>query len=192
MRFSFYEVRELVVAWIALTLAFTILYAKDTFFSQPATFFTVMGISAIVVGSGFLLHELAHKYLAQKYGCWAEFRADKRMLLLMLLVSFFGFIFAAPGGVYIQGQLTYQKNGKISLVGPAMNLLLAVFFLLLSFFGVTTLLVTYGLTINSWLAVFNLLPFGAFDGAKVFLWNRKVYFTVLALSVAVLLLGGVL
>jgi Zn-dependent protease len=32
-----------------------------------------------------------------------------------------------------------------------------------------------GVEINAWLAVFNLLPFGNFDGYKVFQWSKKVW-----------------
>jgi Zn-dependent protease len=32
-----------------------------------------------------------------------------------------------------------------------------------------------GIEINAWLALFNLLPFGNFDGFKVFQWNKKVW-----------------
>jgi Zn-dependent protease len=32
-----------------------------------------------------------------------------------------------------------------------------------------------GMNINASLALFNLLPFGVFDGAKVIKWNRAVW-----------------
>ena len=187
MQFSSLEVKELLKAWTAVSLAFALLYSYGDFFSS--TFLQILGICAVIVGSGFLLHELAHKYLAQKYGCWAEFRADNKMLLFMLAVSFFGFIFAAPGGVYIHGALSRERHGKISLAGPMVNLALGVFFFVLIFLGVTHPLVSFGLRINSWLAVFNLLPFWQLDGLKVLQWHKGIYVFVFGAALILSFLG---
>ena len=37
-----------------------------------------MPVWMIGVGPAFLLHEIGHKLVAKKHGCWAEFRADPR------------------------------------------------------------------------------------------------------------------
>ena len=76
----------------------------------------------------FLLHELGHKLVAQKYGCQAEFRSFDQMLILAVIMSFFGFILAAPGAVLIQGRVSRKQNGIISATGPGVNLSLAVMF----------------------------------------------------------------
>ncbi len=188
MKFSSLELLELGKAWIAISLAFAILYTLPDF--SVARFVLFLGMSALIVGSGFLLHELAHKFLAQRYGCWAEFRADNKMLLFMLAVSFFGFVFAAPGGVYIHGALTREKNGKISLAGPLMNIFLSVVFLVLVFLGFSSSLVFFGLSINAWLAFFNLLPFWQFDGRKVLDWHKGVYAGTILVSLGLLFLSN--
>jgi Zn-dependent protease len=28
---------------------------------------------------------------------------------------------------------------------------------------------------NAWIALFNLIPFGIFDGFKIFLWDKKIW-----------------
>ncbi len=177
MKFSSIEIKELLKAWIAVTLAFTILLLDQFSLGRAIA---VFAISLFTVGVGFLLHELAHKFLATRYGCWAEFRADNRMLLLMIAMSFFGFIFAAPGGVFIRGRVDMRKNGIISLGGPMTNVALAVLFLALSLLGVPFM--AYGFRINSWLALFNMIPFYGFDGHKVFAWNKAVYLAAVFLS----------
>ncbi|MEK6935602.1 MAG: metalloprotease [Nanoarchaeota archaeon] len=178
MIFSRREIKDLLIAWLTISLAFAILFVgiKNLFSSL---FLISLVISAFTVGIGFLLHELMHKYIAQKYGLRAEFYAFYRMLFLALAFSVFGFIIAAPGAVTIQGRITKEKNGKISLAGPLTNIILAILFLIpLLFFKTEEILglfFNYGLTINSLLALFNLIPIMPFDGRKVYEWNKEVY-----------------
>lgn len=106
MKFSKTEIMHLLRAWFIISLAFAIAFAG---FSLDPAFIIVVIVALFTVGIGFVFHELGHKYLAQKYECWAEFRANNFMLGLALVFSFFGFIFAAPGGVFIKGYLTKRK-----------------------------------------------------------------------------------
>ncbi len=183
MRFSSIEIHELLKAWIAVTLAFTILLIDQFSFVH---LFTIFVISLFTVGVGFLLHELMHKFFAIRYGCWAEFRADNKMLLVMVAMAFFGFIFAAPGGVFIRGRIDRRKNGIISLAGPMTNAALAIIFFFLSYSGLEFL--SYGFKINSWLALFNMIPFYGFDGQKVLFWSKPAYFAAIALSASLVFL----
>jgi len=180
MRFSEIEKQHLLKAWIALSFAFTVL--NISLFNSAFLIYFIM--SMLTVGLGFLLHEIAHKYVAQKYGCWAEFRADDRMLLFTVISAFLGFIFAAPGAVWIHGRVTKERNGKISLAGPLTNIILSIIFLFLAvYFTFSNLLTTaflYGYSINGFLALFNMLPFMNLDGKKILDWNKAVYvFTVI-------------
>lgn len=47
----------------------------------------------------------------------------------------------------------------------------------------------YGALINSWLALFNLLPFGILDGNKVLAWSRKHYSILIGVSVLFVILS---
>lgn len=181
MRFSNKEIKDLFIAWFMISLAFAILFSGGfRFFTSFNLLLSSFVISGLTVGISFLLHELMHKYLAQKFRLWAEFRAFYGMLFLALLFSFFGFIIAAPGAVMIRGALSREKNGKISLAGPLTNVILAFLFFVFLFIsnsgGILRLFLSYGLTINSLLALFNLIPFQPFDGGKVYLWNKAAYF----------------
>src|SRR3989339_2142764 len=119
------EIRDLLKAWIAVSIAFAIIMRS----SLRLSFYEVFIVSAITVGTGFLLHELGHKFVAQRYGCFAEFRSFDMMLILAIVMSFFGFIFAAPGAVMISGPVGVRRNGKISIAGPLVNIALALIFL---------------------------------------------------------------
>ena len=182
------EIKDLIVAWIVISIAFGIVLrpAGSSIVSTGAL--GSMAIAALTVGVGFLLHELAHKVVAQKYRCWAEFRANKMMLVLALLMSFFGFVFAAPGAVMIFGRVTRRQNGLISVAGPMTNIALAIIFFALSAIGTGGFLgrlFHIGGYVNAFLALFNMLPFGVFDGKKVYNWSKRVFYSVLGLSLIV-------
>ena len=42
---------------------------------------------------------------------------------------------------------------------------------------------------NAWIALFNLIPFGPFDGRKIFRWNIPVYLLLAAGALAFVILG---
>ena len=195
MKFSHKEIKDLFAAWFFISLAFAILLSGGlTSFSVSSLIFSFL-VSSIVVGVSFLAHEIMHKYLAQKYGLQAEFHAFYNMLFLALLISFFGFIIAAPGAVFIQGRMTKERNGKISLAGPMTNIVFAFIFLLSVLFfqsPIIKMVSSYGLTINSLLALFNMLPVPIFDGRKVYKWNKAVYFLVLLISILLFVFSYVL
>ena len=151
--FSKIELQDLLKAWFAISLAFAILLSGRNIFATYFMFYLVL--SAVTVGIAFLLHEMGHKIVAQRYGCWAEFRANTFMLFLAIIMSFFGFIFVAPGAVIIQGYVTKSRNGKISLMGPLTNIILGfLFFIVMSFsFGIIQQIAYYGTLINAWIAI---------------------------------------
>ncbi len=178
--FSRVEVRDIIIAWAALGLAF--------YFAYRASFFDVgapvgLLISLATVGSGFVLHELSHKFVAERYGYWAQFRMWPMGVLIALATSLIGFIFAAPGATYISGSsVSDSQNGKISLSGPLTNVVVALVFLPFYLFGYGSLglLGFVGFSVNMFLAVFNMLPIMPLDGAKVFSWNKLYWLGVFA------------
>ncbi len=188
LKFSRIEITDLLVAWIVIAIAFANITVEPPFSFGNAfllKYLKAFLISALTVGLAFLLHELAHKFVAQRYGCWAEFRANFQMLLFAIVISFLGVVFVAPGAVMIKGNVNKDKYGKISIAGIVVNLILAVLFLLLYFTHVGLLkeIALTGMLINSWIAIFNLLPFWMFDGKKVWNWNKFYY--ILAVIIAI-------
>ncbi|MFH0860327.1 MAG: site-2 protease family protein [Candidatus Altiarchaeota archaeon] len=173
--FSRRELHDIFWSWLVISLAFTIVMSPSGL--TPALF-GVFIFSALTVGIGFLSHELAHRTMARRYGCHAEFVGFPNMWWIALLSSLIGFIFAAPGAVMISGYVDRRRNGIISLAGPVTNLLIAIIFLALApHLGDTILrdFALFGYRINGWLALFNLIPFGGLDGSKVLAWNKGVY-----------------
>lgn len=186
------ELVDLIKAWLAISIAFAILLGGSLF---SFNFINVFMIASLSVGLGFIAHEMAHKVVAQHYGCFAEFRAWDKMLILAVIMAFFGFIIAAPGAVMISGPVGTRRNGKISAAGAIANLFIAALFLAIALTGVTgTLYLTakYGFMINTWLALFNMIPVWMFDGKKVLRWNKAVYFTMLAVGISFMILQGII
>ena len=175
---SIVEVRDILAAIAALTIAF---YWAISPLNQGDRWPYYLGIAALTVVVGFFIHEMAHKALARKYGCWAEFRAYYPMLGLAVMMAFFGVIWAAPGAVMISGNISREQNGKISLVGPASNLLVAFILLPFALLTIQGMPATVGeIALNLCLfsvilAGFNLIPIMPFDGAKVWAWNKPIY-----------------
>ena len=107
-----------------------------------------------------------------------------QVLLFALLLSFAGFLFVAPGAVQIFGMPSKEESGRISLAGPATNIAIAIVFISLSSIvaSLEEIFLLIG-AINSFLAFFNLIPFGPLDGRKVMAWNIGAWAVAIAASV---------
>ncbi|MDD1721475.1 MAG: site-2 protease family protein, partial [Euryarchaeota archaeon] len=170
------EIRDLLIAWLGISFAFSLAFRLHVSFTSVSDTLVTLLVPFVIVGSGFVLHELLHKFSAQHFGFWSEFRANYTTLVLSILfAAFTGIVFAAPGATMIYGpSITKRQNGIISAAGPLLNLALAGLYLPLWLFGNGMLLRTiglYGVEINIWLSAFNLLPIGVLDGRKVLDWG---------------------
>jgi len=126
--------------------------------------------------TAFLIHELAHKFLAQYYGSWAEFRAQLYGLIITAISALpvMPFKFIAPGAVMV-GLSDKNKFGRVALIGPMTNLIMGFGFLMSSYLFPYSPYMYVGASFNAWIAMFNLLPFGVLDGQKIFDWNKVVW-----------------
>ncbi|HLC86587.1 MAG TPA: site-2 protease family protein [Candidatus Nanoarchaeia archaeon] len=195
LSYSNIEIIDITKAWFAISVAFGIVLG-----GLSSLFFKAFIISAVAVGLGFLLHELSHKVVAQRYKYKAEFRSFDEMLFLAVIMSFFGFVIAAPGAVMIQAfKYNNKHNGMISAAGPLTNIILALLFLAAMFLTgnfslldkpvgtvvslpIFSSILLIGFFVNSWLALFNMIPVWQFDGAKIFRWNKIIYFSIVIVS----------
>ncbi|MBI5224384.1 site-2 protease family protein [Candidatus Micrarchaeota archaeon] len=172
MKFEENELLHIAVSVITISLAFS-LYA--------GTFWLILA----TLGLGFILHELAHKYVAQSYGAFAVYRAWTFGLLLALGLAIFTegkFIFAAPGAVVIFGRhLTQKQNGKIAIAGSVTNFALSLIFLSVAYAGIGYEdLARTGAYINAFLGAFNMIPIAPLDGQKVQAWSESAWLAITA------------
>ena len=189
-KFTSSEIRDLIISFIFISLSFAIANSGR----DPNAILHILPLIMVGVGTGFILHELGHKFVSMKYGYWAEFKLWPQGLVFALVSSFCGFVFAAPGAVYTYANyMTDEINGKISIAGPIVNIILAIIFLAIcvlsyqnAFHDETSRLIfivcALGYSINSFLAVFNLLPIGNLDGSKVFTWNIGIWIVTIAIA----------
>ncbi len=192
--FSGTEILHLVLSVAVLSVAFA--FALGSVSLLDATFdwrevVEILPFSAAIVVTSFVLHELAHKVVAQRRNLWAEYRSSLLGLGLGLAIAAATkIVMAAPGAVHIYGRATDRDSGVISLVGPLVNLGLG--FLAYPFaFGATGDPLRVGAAgnllelvvfINAFLAIFNMIPVHPLDGSKIWRWNKGMYFATLALA----------
>ncbi|MBI4177536.1 MAG: site-2 protease family protein [Candidatus Aenigmarchaeota archaeon] len=193
MRLHAEEIKDIAIA--AASLVFIFSYPE--FLSDAS----LLGVSAVAIASGFVLHELAHRFVANNFGAAARFRIWKEGLVMALVLAIAtngSFVFAAPGAVVISGlrfslrgisSLGKREFGIISAAGPLTNIALAVFFSVLYNATFNTALL-YAASINVSLALFNMIPIPPLDGSKVFAWSAKAWAAIIALIMALRLFAG--
>jgi len=187
LRFSKQEIKELLISIIVLSIAFSIMRVAPYY----AYFYLYLPISFLAVITAFACHEIAHKYMGIRYGYWSEYRMYPQGLLFALLLSFAGFLFAAPGAVVIYGMPSREESGKISMAGPSANIIIAILFLLISKIsaGIVAKVAIAIALINAFLAFFNLIPIGPLDGRKIFAWNLAIWAIMIILSLALVIIA---
>jgi Zn-dependent protease len=177
--FSNREIRDLAVG-LAVILMVPLFNVWNYFLQEPL----FIGLYLVILTLAFMLHEIAHKFMAQRMGLWAEFRIS----LMGIVLTVFSFLllqtrvlpimFIAPGAVMIAGMINSNEWGKIGLAGPVTNIVQALIYLILLLLAPNDVigeLAYIGVAANSGLAIFNLIPFGVFDGEKIFKWNWKAW-----------------
>jgi Zn-dependent protease len=192
--FSQKEVKHITIAaLLVIGIGFSIgLYGNLFGGFFPAWTWDVMAVFAVVMTSSFLVHELAHKVIAQKKGLWAEFRLTTWGAILTFASIFLPFRMIAPGAMMIGGSIPSGEDIlKISLAGPITNIIFSsallglAFTLMPSTFAIMLFLAAY---INAFMAVFNLIPFGILDGYKIFNFNKKIWALAFTVSAALTIL----
>tara|TARA_B110000444_G_scaffold75936_1_gene71576 strand:+ start:35724 stop:36656 length:933 start_codon:yes stop_codon:yes gene_type:complete len=212
--FSSEEKKHLRLATAAFTVALGFMAVGGIWGIEPrglgpwfTQFFLSMPVLLLAVGPAFLLHEIGHKIVAKKNGCWAEFRADPGGLRFGIFLSFFiGILFMAPGAVMVAGLVTRRQNGHIAIAGPLVNF--SLFLIGIPLWGIilgltgafdaaamdTSYLVgsqlNWGLMLvdagiywvyaNLILGLFNMLPFGPLDGNKVKDWDENAFYVTIS------------
>jgi Zn-dependent protease len=180
IRFSSTEVKHILVGLVLVSGVGLSFFGPQLVSSWIAVVLAVMFFAA-----GFIIHELAHKAVAQRYGLWAEFRLGMFGALLTAFSIVSPLKIIAPGAVVIAGNTTPDRVGRTAVAGPIVNILLAALLFGLAQTiqpGVLLAATLAGAAVNAFIALFNLIPFGVLDGLKVFKWNKPIWLVLLAVS----------
>jgi Zn-dependent protease len=193
--FSRIELGHLLIAIGVLTVAFSFTFSKNSVLFlllggtiDVQSYVLFMPIAFLGIVTAFFVHELSHKFVAQKYGLWSEFRMYPRALLFSFVLAFFtGLVFAAPGAVMFRGHTRPFETGRIAAAGPTSNIVITIVTYILYRFvflkgDILVTVVGFICLVNSLLATFNLLPFGPLDGRKVVQWNGIVWCVLFSIS----------
>jgi Zn-dependent protease len=186
------ELKHLIpAALLIIAIGFSIVFYNNffngDFYQNIGWRWTEISLFAVSLTASFLMHEMAHKFTAQVHGLWAEFRMTKWGAIVTLFSVFTPLRLIAPGAVMISGPAGLAEVGKISIAGPATNISLSLLFLGASFAAPSFPYYVLFLTIasfNSFIAVFNLIPFGILDGFKIYSWNKMIWIVAFAAASA--------
>ncbi len=149
--------------------------------------FEGLKFAILATAPAIVLHELAHKFVALRFGLDAVFYAFYRstftlMLGILTLISKltgFGFMFFVPGFVGINGTGTHLQFALTAFAGPFVNLVLWLVPLYLIKNQLHKkkhyLILVLTSKINMFLFIFNMLPLPGFDGYKVFVELVRIF-----------------
>src|SRR5256712_8458464 len=118
-QFSPGEIWSIIIAWLVLSIAIT--------YQNFVGLFTGIGSLEIVIAgfvataTGFIIHEMGHKFVAIRRGYVAPFRLWMWGILQTLFIVVFsggGIVFGAPGAVYIAPAAIAAYYGYESATRP--------------------------------------------------------------------------
>ncbi|MGC8582625.1 MAG: site-2 protease family protein [Thermoproteus sp.] len=144
-------------------------------------------LPTIAIAIAIVPHELAHRQVARRRGCWSRFVLYQPGFLVTLIVNGLVGAFTRAPVLFISGytlischSYTREDDGLISLAGPLTNIAVALLSLALLSLPIALGLLSiqfliYLMRLNAFVAFFNLLPLGPLDGSKIFRWNIAVW-----------------
>lgn len=168
------------------------------------TYISVYSYYAVAIVVGMVLHELMHRNVARRYGLMSRYVVTPLGVIITLLTAFLPFKIIAPGytSVYslgLMGPARERRGFIVSVVaGPSTNLALSLVTLVaaiaLALAGQSLISQwLYGFSwVNSYIALFNLLPIPPLDGSKIFRFSIVMWGVMFVASIALLALSSVL
>jgi Zn-dependent protease len=146
----------------------------------------------------FMIHEFAHKFVAQRYGMYAHFRMTMQGYYLSAVAILFAIPIFGTGVMAVGGVSDVDEYAKSTVAGPLSNLIVAgLLFIVAEILVIATgtlayptnFIIIYGMLLNSFLGLFNMIPIPGFDGSTIFRWNRPIWVILTVSLLSTLLVG---
>ena len=99
------------------------------------------------------------------------------------------FKLVAPGAVVLGGYGDRRVLGVVGSWGPLLNLAMSTIMAPIVFLVPYGYLIWPAYYINTFIAVFNLVPISVLDGKKVFDWNKVVWAAMISYSILHLIIA---
>ena len=205
-----YELSSIVELNEALAILITVVVLSLVFGSGyilrgDLALYAIITVIAVI---GVIPHELAHRWCARKMGSYSRYVLSPIGLVLTLItaIPWIPFKIIMPGFTLVvpsRYEPNYLKrlNGLSGYIGPLTNIViasvsLATYALLVEVIAGLPWIVSTFLKlnsyINSWIAIFNLLPIPPLDGSKIWSWNPGVWITTFLLGIGLYVVSGYL
>lgn len=205
------EIRDLALAAFGLGAAFA-LWRFGTAADAPASlvsaeFAGMVGLATGLVAVSYIPHVMAHRVTARSMDAYAEFELWRPGVVIAMLTAVLGVVVAAVGGTRMYDRdaerygltiphLNVKMIGFISVIGPLINISLAVLFAFMATAvqdttaaGISLFQVMqFGANINSFMALASLLPFYPMDGYKILRWSTTMWILSILLGALTFLL----
>ncbi len=197
IKFTKEEIRNLLISIIVISILFTINMTQKSGWTNP-DIINILIITIIIFSISLIAKIYSQKYLARKYHYHIEYKIWGYGLIFALITMLLNIFVITPGyfkyGLYDR-IATDEEKAKIALIGPAINIIIAVIFLIALIIlksmmttGIIKLAMLIGFYINTYMAVFNLIPFMALDGIKLFEYDMKMWIAPMIISVILLII----
>jgi Zn-dependent protease len=162
-----------------------------------ASFLVLLPLSFVAVVPPFFLSLVAQKRVGRGEGCTIEFRLQPQWLAVAVLFAFLaGFVFAVTGSSSRFGNVTRTGVGRMSAAATLTYVAFAGAGLLLfvatgppagaPWLGTLFVLIA---SVNSFLAIFSMIPLPGFPGGDVWRWSSTLYVGMLVVIVAMMALS---
>lgn len=195
-RFSSQEIKDLAISSVLVilvgisllsvyALGMGIVSGLFAFIGLITSEYWWLPVSIITIFWGtYMIHEMAHKFTAQHYGMWSEFRMTTQGYYLSVIAILFSIPIFGTGVVYTGGAKNMEESGKVNLAGPFSNFIVAAILAIIAIYipimGVSVpfqaiFVLQYGIIINAWIGLFNMIPFQPFDGGTIREWNMRIW-----------------
>ncbi|MFX1262719.1 MAG: AN1-type zinc finger domain-containing protein [Promethearchaeota archaeon] len=211
-RFTDTEIRDLGIATVLTILVSIAIFGINNPVSPIAIVNGFLLMPALLLSSlwwfpiamilifwlSFMIHEFAHKFVAQRYGMYAHFRMTMQGYYLSAVAILFAIPIFGTGVMAVGGVRDVEDYAKSTVAGPFSNIIIAgLLFIIAEIIVITTgplasavqFIIFYGMLLNSFLGLFNMIPIPGFDGSTIFRWSRPIW-VLLTVSLLSTLLAG--